>query len=71
MNTMEHELGHHFLGHVGTVPKDWGDRVYHDLLVDGTLEIQGWGSTQYDFRQGLAQKNYAVPVDPQAIKPKK
>ena len=70
MNTTEHELGHQFLGHVGTRPAGAVDAERKEILVDMFLKLQSWGSVQSGFREGIMNKRYAVPVTPEANKPK-
>ncbi len=70
MNTTAHELGHHFLGHVGTRPSGELDVVSKEYDVDNRLLMQSAGRPQQDFREGVKQKRYAVPLNPEANKPR-
>ncbi|MBI4905285.1 MAG: RHS repeat-associated core domain-containing protein [Acidobacteria bacterium] len=70
MNTTAHELGHHFLGHVGTRPSGALDVIGKEYDVDNRLLMQSVGRPQQDFREGVKQKRYAVPLHPEANKPR-
>jgi RHS repeat-associated protein len=70
MNTTAHELGHHFLGDVGTRPRGEFDVLSKEYDVDNRLLMQGVGRSQQDFREGVKQKRYAVPLNPEANKPR-
>jgi RHS repeat-associated protein len=70
MNTTTHELGHHFLGHTGTRPKGVVDVTSKEYDVDNRLLMQSLGRSQPDFREGVKQKRYAVPLNPEANKPR-
>jgi RHS repeat-associated protein len=70
MNTTAHEFGHHFLGHVGTRPAGRLDVLGKEYDVDNRLLMQSMGATQQDFREGVKQKRYAVPLNPEANKPR-
>jgi RHS repeat-associated protein len=69
MNTTAHEFGHHFLGHVGTRPVDRLDVLGKEYEVDNRLLMQSIGVAQQGFREGVKQKRYAVPLNPEANKP--
>ena len=70
MNTTAHELAHHFLGHVGTRPSGDLDVVSKEYDVDNRLLMQSVGRSQPDFREGVKQRRYAVPLNPEANKPR-
>jgi RHS repeat-associated protein len=70
MNTTAHEFGHHFLGHVGTRPAGRLDVLGKEYDVDNRLLMQSMGAAQQDFREGVKQKRYAVPLNPEANKPR-
>ena len=71
MNTTAHEFGHQFLGHVGTRAAGRLDVLGKEYDVDNRLLMQSLGSSQQDFREGVKQKRYAVPLNPEANKPKR
>lgn len=70
MNTTAHELGHHFLGHTVTRPTGDVDVTRKEYDVDNRLLMQSLGRSQPDFREGVKQKRYAVPLNPEANKPR-
>ena len=43
-----------------------------NLIVSTGWRIfwQGWGVSQQGFREGLAPRRYAAPLNPQALKPR-
>jgi hypothetical protein len=73
-NTTEHEFGHQFLGDV--YQKMWpglwslADHFIRDYRIDSMLNSQSVGFFQQDFREGVKQRQYAVPLNPEANKPR-
>jgi hypothetical protein len=73
-NTTEHELGHQFLGDVYR-PLSPGIAGFFEYLgresvVDGRVAAQAAGVSQQGFREGLQPRRYAVPLNPEANKPR-
>jgi RHS repeat-associated protein len=71
-NTTEHELAHIFLGDV------YKERtLVGNLAADIRNDIRLWGQSllggisQQDMRDGVGARRYAVPVHPEANKPRK
>jgi uncharacterized protein RhaS with RHS repeats len=67
-NTTEHEIGEQLL-HVGQKPSYFGN-FFGDLRIDSHLMDQSRGTTQSAFREGTVPRRYAVPLNPEANKPK-
>ena len=69
-NTTVHEFGHQFLGHVYLPkPSDLGE-FWRETVVDWYVLKQADGFSQQSFREGLAPRRYAAPLNPEAIKPR-
>jgi RHS repeat-associated protein len=68
-NTIEHELGHHFLGHTSGEPGGFFNYIGKEFSVDGRVQGQGMGVSQQGFREGLEPRRYANPTNPEANKP--
>ncbi len=73
-NTTEHELGHQFLGDVyKTLPGGISGFLQYygrESVVDSRVVGQAVGISQQGFRVGLEPRRYAVPLNPEANKPK-
>jgi len=68
-NTTEHELMHQF---VGDVYKDWGPVSYeaNEFRTDSrVMDQEAMGMNQQAVREGLGQRRYAAPLNPEANKP--
>jgi RHS repeat-associated protein len=73
-NTTEHEFGHQFLGDVYR-PLPGGIAGFlqylgREAVVDSRVAAQAAGVSQQGFREGLIPRRYAVPLDPEANKPR-
>jgi RHS repeat-associated protein len=69
-NTTEHEIGHHFRGDVYN-HRTIGNNLIWDAHLYMMLNMQSvFGVSQRGFREGLASRRYAVPLNPEANKPK-
>ena len=73
-NTTEHEFGHQFLGDVYQ-PVSGGILGFFQYLgreaaVDTRIAEQAAGVSQRGFRIGLEPRRYAVPLNPEANKPR-
>jgi hypothetical protein len=73
-NTTEHELGHQFLGDP-YLPTSGGIGGFFQYLgregvVDSRVAGQAAGISQQGFRTGLEPRRYAVPLNPEANKPR-
>jgi hypothetical protein len=55
---------------VGTRPASRLDVIGKEYDVDNRLLMQSLGGSQQDFREGVKQKRYAVPLNPEANKPR-
>ncbi len=68
-NTTEHEMAHQFLG---DVYKKFDPFSYeaNEFVVDAKVAAQAAGMSQQSFRVGLEPRRYAVPLNPEANKPK-
>ena len=73
-NTTSHEFAHHFLGHVYRPSSgSFGALIRYsarEIAADWRVFWQGLGFRQQGFREGLAPRRYAAPLNPQAIKPR-
>ena len=73
-NTTSHEIAHQFLGHVyqqaSGSPGAWLRYEAREIATDWRVFWQGWGVSQQGFREGLAPRRYAAPLNPQALKPR-
>jgi RHS repeat-associated protein len=69
-NTLEHEMGHHLLGHTDRQMRGTGDYVGGENSVDWRVFKQSWGADIPEFRQGTEKKVYAVPANPELNKPR-
>jgi RHS repeat-associated protein len=70
-STTTHELGHQFLGHVYLPPPGFFEKLSKERQVDSRVRDQSSGTLQQDFREGLEDRRYAVPLNPDAHVPKK
>jgi len=73
-NTTEHEFGHQFLGDVYR-PLPGGIAGFFEYLgreavVDSRVAAQAAGVSQQGFREGLIPRRYAVPLNPEANRPR-
>ena len=66
-STRDHEIGHNFLGHAGNS----GKYLFQEISVNSRILFQSLGFSQQAFREGLAPRRYAVPLDSEANKPRK
>ncbi|OYV98879.1 MAG: hypothetical protein B7X11_05765 [Acidobacteria bacterium 37-65-4] len=73
-NTTEHELVHQFLGdpYSQRVEGLWGNvqAFIREGVIDTVVKGQSLGISQGSLRQGLEPRRYAVPLNPEANKPK-
>jgi RHS repeat-associated protein len=69
-STLSHELGHQFLGDPFKDFDPWVYMLYREPLVDAKVAEQQLGTSQPRFRDGLEPRRYAVPANPEAVKPK-
>ena len=69
-NTTEHEFGHQFLGDVYT-QRTMLMNFLRDYVIDARVFAQSFGDSQQDFRTGVGPRRYAVPLNPEANKPRK
>jgi RHS repeat-associated protein len=73
-NTTEHEFGHQFLGDVyqslsGGIG-GFFQYLGREAAVDTRVAGQAAGVSQQGFREGLMPRRYAVPLNPEANKPR-
>jgi hypothetical protein len=68
--TTEHELGHQFLGDPFRAGRNYGNNFTRDVVIDTRNASQQLGVSQSGYRQGLEPRRYAVPLNPEANKPK-
>ena len=73
-NTLSHELGHQFLGDVyQPLSNDIGGFFKYlgrEGAVDSRVAGQAAGISQQGFRDGVAPRRYAAPLNPEANKPR-
>lgn len=71
MNTTEHEIGHNFLGHTYLPEPGLFEHFWRDVFeVEPALLKQSAGRPAQEFRTGLEKRRYAVPLNPEANKPR-
>jgi hypothetical protein len=68
-NTMEHEVGHHLLGHTSRKIQGQADYQSNEFWTDTEVYFQSWWRSSTAFRQGTEKKVYAVPANPELNKP--
>ena len=71
-NTTSHELAHQFLGDPYRTFDPWVYTFYREPLVDAKVAEQAGPlhTSQPAFRTGLEPRRYAVPLNPEANKPR-
>ncbi|MFN9456202.1 MAG: RHS repeat-associated core domain-containing protein [Acidobacteriota bacterium] len=68
-NTLSHEFAHQFIGDVYR-PKSYFTYLGREAAADGRIAGQAAGISQQGFREGVAPRRYAVPLNPEANKPR-
>ena len=69
-NTTSHELAHQFLGDPYRTFDPFEYTFYREPLVDAKVGEQSLGTSQPRFREGIEPRRYAVPLNPEANKPR-
>ena len=73
-NTLSHELGHQLIGDVfQPLSNDVGGSFRYlgrEAAVDSRVAGQAAGVSQQGFREGVAPRRYAAPLNPEASKPR-
>ena len=68
-NTTEHVFAHQFLGDVYKQLNPFSYEA-NEFVVDAKVAVQAVGASQQSFRVGLEPRRYAVPINPEANKPR-
>lgn len=68
--TLPHEMAHHMLDHVQRNPGGFFDYLIREFSADSFAAGVGDPQTAYGYRNATQNKSYAVPTNPEAVKPK-